>query len=451
MDEGHSTGVHLKTSLTASPTLLPEIWQLIFDADPLIGERFSNIRLTCKTFAILTRPMAFRYFCLHLNTLGQSTVQPMLPSKQDVVARSIARLEFWATDETARHVRRIELALWNLDRNINEEADRVLGAFFQVLSRFANVQTFNCPAIPFDDFALDQLCRLKNLRTLELTGSSIIAANPARARAALRLRSLTYMIDHTYYHKNNGEWLLVAHLDHIQHVGLSIRHVDVAKNFLHVSMTMNTAQHITALCIPYSNAIIGPLVLALLRTQPCRLRRLEIQHVTSEAADGPIFESVSVPSLHTYIGPHQCLLAFLPGEGIQTIQLRGWGGLGYADPTTLAHTLRSLPNSIANLEKLHLEVTCMARDVLEIICARFLHLRHFTYSTSLPFDLSDDYMERDDAWNALCTVTLPAQLEVLDLWFQHFPSAENVTTWSAVQDRLLQKHSALQRVTTNIC
>lgn len=59
-----------------------------------------------------------------------------------------------------------------------------------------------------------------------------------------------------------------------------------------------------------------------------------------------------------------------------------------------------------------------------------------------------------DAWNALCTVTLPAQLEVLDLWFQHFPSAsaEDVTLaiWPTVQERLLQKHSALQHVRANI-
>lgn len=393
MDEGHSTGVHLETSLTASPTLFPEIWQLIFEADPLTGGRFSDIRLTCKTFAILAQPMAFRRFCLRLKNFG-STSQPMLPSKQDMVPRSTARLEFWATDEIARHVRQIQLALGDLNRNLNEEADRVLRAFFQVLSRFANVQTFSCHAIPFDDFALDQLWGLKNLRTLELIGSSIVAVNPARARAALRLRSLTYKIDDSYCYTGNRELLLVTHLDDIQHVGLSILRANVAAYFLHVSMTMNTVQHITDLCIPYSNAIIGLLVSALSCTQPCRLRRLEIQNISSEAPGGPIFfESVSIPSLHEYIGPHPCLLAFLPGESIQDMRLRGW--YGNADPTTLAHTLRNLPDSIANLEKLYLEVTCMTRDVLEIICARFLNLRHWTYSTSLPFDLSDDYMERD--------------------------------------------------------
>jgi hypothetical protein len=390
MDEGHSTGVHLETSLTASPTLLPEIWQLIFEADPLICGRLSNIRLTCKTFAILAQPMAFRRFRIQLNSNGQG--QPMFPSKQDV----IARLNFLATDEIARHVRQIDLTLWFLDKN----ADLVLRTFFQLLSRFTNVQTFCCHAVSFDDFALDQLCRLNNLRTLVLSESSITAVNPARARAALRLRSLTYVIHDGYRydqqrHKKNGEWLLVAHLDHIQHVELTIWRPKVARIFLHVSLTMNTAQHITDLCIPYSDAIIEVLVSALSCTQPCRLRKLEILHSTSEAPSGPAFESVSVPSLREYIGPHQCLLAFLPGESIQDIQLRGSGGSGFADPTTLAYTLHSLPDSIANVEALYLTVTCMTRDVLEIICARFLHLRHLTYKTSLPFDLSDDYMERD--------------------------------------------------------
>ena len=70
------------------------------------------------------------------------------------------------------------------------DSDQLLAAFLHVLPNFVNVREFNCQVLPFDNFAMTQLCKLTNLRTIDLDGSSVTAAT--LTPAALRLHSLTY-------------------------------------------------------------------------------------------------------------------------------------------------------------------------------------------------------------------------------------------------------------------
>jgi hypothetical protein len=386
VDAGHPTRLYHKISLMASPPLLPEIWQAIFENEPLIWDGFSNIRLTCKAFAALAQPIAFRYF--HLNP----SFQHNSPTMKNGTARNMARLGFWATDEIARHVREIHV------HDVHQgDRDPVLDIFFQVLPRFTNAQKLSCHTILFEDFALDQLYRLKNLRTLDLYDSSVKGVIPARAQA-LRLRSLTIVDEIQDYgqerDKTSVEWLLFIHPDHIQHVDLTFWDPEVAKDFLRFSMTTDTAQYVTDMSIPHSDALVRLLISALSCSQPCRLRKLAFEQ-GYDALNGPA-PSVSVPSLHTYRGPHQSLLPFLPGEAIHDLSLGvapEW--VGFADPATLADTLRHLPNSIANVKNLFLSLTRMTRDVLEIVCSRCVSLQNFSCRIGQTFDLSNIDMARD--------------------------------------------------------
>ena len=405
VDAGHPTRLHRKTSFQMVP-LLPEIWQAIFENETLIRDGFSNIRLTCKTFAALAQPIAFRYF--HLNP---GFVQHNSPTMQDGIARNMARLGFWATDEIACHVREIRVHRlvergWGVQKG---DRDPVLDNFFRVLPRFTNAQKLSCHTILFEDFALDQLYRLKNLRTLDLYESSVKGVIPARAQA-LRLRSLTIVDEIQDYSqerdKTSVEWLLFIHPDHIQHVDLTFWDPEVAKDFLRFSMTTDTAQYVTDMSIPHSDALVRLLISALSCSQPCRLRKLAFEQAY-DALNGPA-PSVSVPSLHTYRGPHQSLLPFLPGEAIHDLSLGvapEW--IGFADPATLADTLRHLPNSIANVKNLSLSLTRMTRDVLEIVCSRCVSLQNFSCRICQTFDLSNIDMAHDvrlAAFRRVCDV-----------------------------------------------
>jgi hypothetical protein len=310
-----------------------------------------NIRLTCKMFALLGKPMAFRCFIFYPLVIWRGN--PLLPV-QKAIARDMKHLEFWASDEISCHVREIRLSHTSEVSPLKADKERLLDAFFDFLPNFINVQTFKCWDVSFDDFALRQLCRLDNLQTLDLHRTSVIAAAPARA--ALRLNSLKYTAGENRYHS-------------------------VAENFLSFLAATQTMRCVTEILVPHSDALIRLLVSALSCVTSSTLKRLELAR-SFNADNEPLSNlgSVLVPSLHTYIGPHQFLLSFVPGNAIHTLYLSGLGGNVFSDPNSLVDTLRCLPSdSIANLTKLSVGVTRLTQDVLDIICSRCFQLRSLSF------------------------------------------------------------------------
>jgi hypothetical protein len=90
------------------------------------------------------------------------------------------------------------------------DSNQLLAAFLHVLPNFVNVREFNCQVLTFDNFAMTQLCKLTNLRTIDLDGSSVTAAT--LTPAALRLHNLTYTTGNSNdtnieQDKTNVQWL----------------------------------------------------------------------------------------------------------------------------------------------------------------------------------------------------------------------------------------------------
>jgi hypothetical protein len=369
------------------PPLPPEIWQTIFDITR--SGSVPNIRLTCKLFALLCRPMAFRCFSFCPFVVGKRNTQRFSPP-QDVVAWRMKRLDFWASDEIACHVREICLVPRRSNEiSIGADSDRLLNAFFHVLPKFITVQTLNCQAIPFDDFALRQVCRLDSLQTLDINRTSIIT-NSTPARADLRLNSLKYSTGNTHdtlkdRDKTNIEWLLVTHPNHIQEVCLQIWYPSVAEHFLSFLTTTQTIQHVTEILIPHSDALIRLLVSALSCVDSNTLKILEFAR-SLDTHNEPLSNlgSVLVPSLHTYVGPHQFLLSFVPGNAIRFLRLSGLGRSLFSDPVSLLYTMRRLPlDSSANVASLFIGVTRLTNDVLEVICSRCINLKLLSVMVNL--------------------------------------------------------------------
>ena len=345
----------------------------------------SSIRLTCKSFAVLAKPPAFRQFLFYPFVNGMHDSQRFLPTK-GVVDRSIARLKFWASDNIAHHVH--ELFIYPLRRNqphdIEGDSDRLLVSLFQVLHHFLNLQSLSCQGFPFNDFALRQLCRLENLRTLSLNRSSITAATSFPA--SLRLDSLMYTTgssDDTdkEQDRTNINWLSVAYPRRIQYVSLEIWYPCVAEHFLHFFASTDGTQYVTDLHMLYSDTLIQLLVSALSRIQSYPLKKLVFaRNLEMHSEPLPNFGSVEVPSLQTYSGPHQLLRSVVPGCAIRHAYLCGLGMSEYSDPSTLLRTLRHLPDSIGNLQVLSLHVTYVTVEILEIVFSRCISLENLFIS-----------------------------------------------------------------------
>ena len=396
-----------KGTSSSSLPLLPEIWQAIFDDLPFWWNNVSNIRLSCKTFAILAKPMAFRYFVLYPFVNGGYSSQRFLPTR-DVVARTMARLEFWASEEIACHVRGITLRPLrsNTPRDIEADGDHLLRALFQVLPRFINIREFNGQTFPIDDFAMNQLCKLGNLRRLNLDRTSIAAATPARG--TLRLCNLTYTTGclndtNKEQDKSNTHWLLVAHPDHIQHVNLSIWYPSVAEHFVDFLVTTKTVQYLTELHMPHSDTLIRLLISALSSVDSCPLKRLEFVR-SYETHNEPLsdFGSISIPCLRTYVGPHQFLLSFVPGKTIRHLHLSGLGRSEFSDPSALLYTFRHLPKSITHVKDLSLKVTLITQDVLDAIFSRCLQLEQLWCTADpTPQSIDEGPIDVSDVENSL--------------------------------------------------
>ncbi|KZP17348.1 hypothetical protein FIBSPDRAFT_957178 [Athelia psychrophila] len=257
----------------------PEIWEYTFESlitdndstDPDVAEQLSisSIRLTCRTFAILARPVAFQHFVFRPFVCQESSDTPhlFLP-KGFNVRRSSARLQAWASLDIAPHVRRVSIQPASWDGLYTKEGDgeHLLDAFFRVLPRFSLAIRVDCAGFPCDGYRLGQLNALPRLQHLSVQ-KCMITTDSGQLPSGLLKRVVTLGYNTGYtgdfskdYHTRTTKWLGLTRHDTVHDIQLALHHLSAATAFLHALSAISATQLLTTLIMPGDNELVELLV-----------------------------------------------------------------------------------------------------------------------------------------------------------------------------------------------
>jgi hypothetical protein len=163
-----------------------EVWLDILEAIWMAPEELSAIRLVCKSFGNLVKPHLFRAFTIRPDLSGRGIYSPggvfetpALITTENALAAIIKRLEFLSSPEIAPLVKRFCVYPQSYPESLEMEADHdaILDYVFERLPRFIHLQTLYCENIPFNDYALRQLCQMEYLEELKLRECCLTATD----------------------------------------------------------------------------------------------------------------------------------------------------------------------------------------------------------------------------------------------------------------------------------
>lgn len=189
--------------------------------------QLSTIRLVSKAFAQLIKPLLFRYFIIRPLVSQDSQLDGDLP----LARKAIQRLKFYASPEISPLVALIRVypcAEGTRGRN----GDKIIAnSFFSLLPQFTRLQTLCCDYIPFNSYALRQLCQLEHLVTLTLRDSPIIAALNDIPFGRLRVASLDFQASYGLI-DSYVLWTGLPDATSIKSLSLSVNNAGMAEAFM---------------------------------------------------------------------------------------------------------------------------------------------------------------------------------------------------------------------------
>ncbi|KAF7977758.1 hypothetical protein HWV62_2854 [Athelia sp. TMB] len=286
-----------------SMTLPAELWICIFDAVTLDRKDIFRIRLTCRAFSRLARPMAFRYF-----TFRESA---------DANRCAAARLTFFASQAIAPSVR--ECAIYC---KIDQDSNPLHDMFFINLPKFINLSSLRCEGLPFNDFALGQLPSLPKLRAIALIDCNVILekAPPTISITDVQFGSNVVRGLRRSVHRGTYGWIDVLCPDSIR--TLTLRFSAAGPWSLRGILSQTSPN------LPGGQECFKR-HLELLISHPKNLRSLTISSFLHHPTAFNHFDfHVFLPSLHTYNGISSFLQCFTPSSELRSLTLRNYTNRG---------------------------------------------------------------------------------------------------------------------------
>ena len=346
----------LSKGKSRSPMTLPaELWTCIFDAVTLDQSDIFRLRLTCRAFSTLARPMAFRCFTFR--------------AADDADKRAAARLAFFISDFTAPSVR--ECAIYY---KIDQDTNLLHEMFFVNLPKFVNVSSLRCEGLQFDDFALGQLSSLPQLRALTLIDCNLMLekAPPTIKITDVRLGSNAMREPRNTVHRGKYGWvdILCPHSIRTLTLRFSVAGPQSLRGIMsQTSPNLPGGQE----CFKWH--------LELLISHPMSLRSLTIPSFLHHSTAFNHFDfHVSLPSLHTYNGIGSFLQCFTPSRRLRSLTLRHYTNRG-------TETLRE-PSNIFDIhphahvvQELGIELLELSEITLQRICAEYPGVRILSIMT----------------------------------------------------------------------
>lgn len=345
-----------KPSSTERSSLPVELWSAIFEADTLEKCDLLCIRLTCRKFASVARPMAFR--SLHLG--------PSIPNDR--------HLAFWFSRDIAPHVQAISIHC-----NIEHPDISLQAVFFGALVKCVNISYLRCEAVQFDDNALAAVSRLLQLQTIVLFDCGLTLN---KTPLILKVNKVHFGSNATRHTDSNAQrnlqrygWLDILCPRTISELTLELPRLG-PWSFKGIE---TSAMH------PYMNGPLGYTaytIRTLMRiiSHPTALESLTICPFEEQHSLKYINFYISLPSLRTYSGIHyvihrKCLML---SEQLRSLTLRTntiQNGLDLEDGALL----NIIPHANA-LYELRANVALLSASLLDRICAEYPSIRVLSIS-----------------------------------------------------------------------
>ncbi|KAJ6506791.1 hypothetical protein C8R45DRAFT_970577 [Mycena sanguinolenta] len=145
-----------------------EVWLDIFRLLP--RDNFETLSLTSTNFKDISRPLLFTHFKFRPYAFHSRQRETVLFPTDTKITASFDRLDFWCSDEIARHVRSCEITPW---RSLFSEATThspyiLLDSFFLRLALFTGLQQLRVDGIPFTQSRVASLCHAPALTNVVL-------------------------------------------------------------------------------------------------------------------------------------------------------------------------------------------------------------------------------------------------------------------------------------------
>jgi len=426
----------------------PEVWLAVFELGNLGSDDIFNVRLTCRSFAALGKIQAFSSFKVSPFVLVSDPIHYRRSLDKDATAQCLERLEFWASDDIALLVRHCKIGPVYYTHGLSHsggDVNSLIGAVFQTLPRFFNLNCLDCYHCPFSDQALSQLRQLPKLRTLEVTDCTVTACTAPRP--ALEITNVHFSSYCTTYGRlerpGNVGWLDVLHPDAIRRIWISLHEPTV----IHLR-GIATVRSLYDLSASQSDKVSRHIISIL--SHPSALEELRIFPYL-KSCDGNLelprdyaLGALSLPSLHKYSGPHQFLSWVSTGPELRSVELIALNESPYVSSGALLKTIKQ-ENISHSIQSLTIRVDDIPEVLLMAISARFIHIK----------DLKMHAKRTDE--NQLIAAALtnfPPGIETVELDLWNLDPNMNRLNWIKrafkVKSGLFENYPALRRVTCTV-
>ena len=243
--------VNLAPATPYAVNLPNEIWLSIFESVWMSTTGLSVVRLVCRLFGSLVKPLLFRTFTMRPVLSGRETQSSVFGITEDALTDIKGRLEYFSSPEIAPFVGLVRIYPQRYRMAFESDGDSLilLKYFFQLLPRFVYLQTLYCEDIPFNDYGIRQLCQLEHLRNLRLRDCIITTTNIARH---------TLKVTNLEFHSSSStlpssiesyvRWLTLPQLDSIRRLCLSMANADLAQGIL-CSLSTDPYRSHTSSCL----------------------------------------------------------------------------------------------------------------------------------------------------------------------------------------------------------
>lgn len=391
MASSFAMGTHRALNCSVLP---PEIWIVIFELFPK-----PHLRLTCKLFDSLAKPIIFRTF-----RFGHA--ERYDPSPLGVRKRK-RRLDYWTSVMIAPLVHCCII-----------QCPIALRPFLTKIPLFSNLRQLEFDTMNFDDFTLEQLCKLKPLMRIKLSDCTTTATQAPRNLIKIAKLDLVS--------PSKKPSTILRLLKFIQFtcnpcISFLAGTEEVAEGVFNTVSNMMELPILEKVDVPQTTRIIHFLATNPLLTSQIRSLTLS----TSDVYPGchPPVGSIEMPFLQEYCGPPRFLALFIPGKALRTIYFFSEFEGTYRDDL---HMLDTLPQSSDRLENLSMEVTRFGVDLLKTIFSRFAHLKTLNL-----YSLNDDLEGNSDTYKS-CNASLATLLAYLydDLRFSLTPGTARRSSYA---------------------
>ncbi|KAF7341841.1 L-aminoadipate-semialdehyde dehydrogenase [Mycena sanguinolenta] len=322
-----------------------EVWSEIFCLLP--RDNLEALSLTSSNFKDISRPLLFAHFKFHPYAFhGRQTDIVLLPSEAEITS-SLNRLDFWASDGIARHVRSCQIIPWQAGRSelLFTEATTqsryiLLESFFQRLELFTGLQHFHGDGIHFTQAAVTTLCHALALTKVLLIQCSI-ADGEHIDPMSLQLGVSSFSFINGVTHDDGiGLWIPLLRPQHLRELHLTCHprffgeDLAAIPRFPHVHTLTVTANYST---MSYNLAVLS-------KFPAVQIFMMRGWGLVQDGAGAPVNASTVLPVIQRYTCGCETMGLFLHRRTLTHLTVQ------HCNPRDFTEQLRGTNNSITSFD-----------------------------------------------------------------------------------------------------